>query len=178
MKSRGSFVSSEGPKEPRVVGVVDAGGWQVRGAGPGDVAAVAAAVEALLSELGGRRPSRPALEAEVEVLLEDPSQGAILVADAGEGQLAGVLAASWIRAIHAPGRYLVVEDLWVDPAWRSAGVGAGLMDAVVLAARAQGAARLEVGLPRESFAAIARTEAFYSANGFEHLGPRMRRLLG
>lgn len=157
--------------------MVDAGGWRVRGAEAGDVAAVAVAVEALLRELGGRCPSRPALEAEVEALLADPSQGAVLVAD-GDGGIVGVLAASWIRAIHVPGRYVVVEDLWVDPEWRSAGVGAGLMEALVADAREQGAVRLEVGLPREDFAAIAKTEAFYSANGFEHLGPRMRRLLG
>lgn len=148
----------------------------IRGAGTGDVAAVAAAVEALLLELGGRRPSRPELEAEVRALVEDPAQGEVLVAEVG-GALVGVLAASWLRAIHVPGRYAVVEDLWVDTAWRSAGVGAGLVDALVAIAAEQGVARLEVGLPRESFAAIGKTEAFYRANGFEHLGPRMRRLL-
>lgn len=177
MKSRGSFSVSQTYKEPRDGDVAgDRRDWRVRGAEPGDVAAVAVAVEALLAELGGRRPSRPALEAEVRALVEDPSQGSVLVAD-GDGGIVGVLAASWIRAIHVPGRYVVVEDLWVDPEWRSAGVGAGLMDALVADAREQGAVRLEVGLPRESFAAIAKTEAFYSANGFEHLGPRMRRLL-
>jgi GNAT superfamily N-acetyltransferase len=117
------------------------------------------------------------LEAEVRALIEDPGQGEVLVADAG-GEIVGVLAASWLRAIHVPGRYAVVEDLWVDPAWRSAGVGAALIEALARSAQAQGMARLEVGLPRETFAAIAKTEAFYSANGFEHLGPRMRRLLG
>lgn len=148
----------------------------IRAAGTGDVAAVAAAVEALLLELGGRRPSRPELEAEVRALVDDPAQGEVLVAEAG-GEIVGVLAASWLRAIHVPGRYAVIEDLWVDPAWRSDGVGAGLVDALVALAEEQGVARLEVGLPRESFAAIEKTEAFYRANGFEHLGPRMRRLL-
>jgi len=150
--------------------------WQIRGARTGDVAPVAAAVGALLLELGGRRPSRPELEAEVRALVEDPAQGEVLVADAG-GEIVGVLAASWLRAIHVPGRYAVIEDLWVDAAWRSAGVGAGLVDALVAIATEQGAARLEVGLPRETFAAIDKTEAFYRGNGFEHLGPRMRRLL-
>jgi GNAT superfamily N-acetyltransferase len=150
--------------------------WRIRAAQAGDVAAAAAAVEALLLELGGRRPTRPELEAEVRALIEDPSQGEVLVADAG-GEIVGVLAASWLRAIHVPGRYAVVEDLWVDAGWRSAGVGAGLVEALAALAREQGVARLEVGLPRESFAAIGKTEAFYSANGFEHLGPRMRRLL-
>jgi hypothetical protein len=41
----------------------------------------------------------------------------------------------------------------------------------------QGVGRIEVGLPRETFAAIGATESFYLGNGFERLGPRMRRLL-
>ena len=38
-------------------------------------------------------------------------------------------------------------------------------------------ARIEVGLPQESFAGIRATEAFYVGNGFASLGIRMRRLL-
>ena len=32
-----------------------------------------------------------------------------------------MLAASWQRAIHVPGRYATIQDLWVTPAWRSRG---------------------------------------------------------
>lgn len=174
MTSRGSFVSPRTTKEPRDG---DRAEWTVRGAGAGDVAAAAAGVGELLAELGGNVPSREALEAETRALVEDPAQGSVLVAEAAGG-IVGVLAASWLRAIHVPGRYVVIEDLWVEPTWRSAGVGAGLVAAIADLAGAGGAARLEVGLPRETFAAIAKTEAFYAANGFEHLGPRMRRLLG
>ncbi len=148
----------------------------VREAGPGDVGAVATAVEALLAELGGSAPERAAIEAEVRALLGDGAAGGLLVADAG-GELVGVLASSWQRAIHVPGRYAVVQDLWVDPAWRGAGVGAALIEALAAIAAERGARRLEVGLPREDFAAIEQTTAFYSANGFEQLGPRMRRRL-
>ncbi len=150
--------------------------WVVRGAELGDVAAVAVAVESLLLELGGRPPSRPTIEDEVRALIEDESAGDVLVADA-EGELVGVLGSSWQRAIHVPGRYVVVQDLWVDPGWRSAGVGAALIESLAEIAAERGAPRLEVGLPREDFAAIEKTTAFYGANGFEHLGPRMRRKL-
>lgn len=149
---------------------------RVREAGAEDVAAVAAAVEALLVELGGRRPERAALEAEVRALLADPEAGSVLVAEA-DGELVGVLSASWQRAIHVPGVYATIQDLWVDEAWRSRGVGAELVEAIASQARRRGVGRLEVGLPRETFAAIASTESFYKRNGFEHLGPRMRRLL-
>ncbi|HEX5712666.1 MAG TPA: GNAT family N-acetyltransferase [Solirubrobacterales bacterium] len=147
----------------------------VRGATRGDVAAVAAAVERLLEELGGRKPARAELEAEIEEALDDPAIGVTLVAEA-EGEIVGVLSASWQRALHVPGRYATIQDLWVDPERRSDGVGAALVDELADLCQAQGVARIEVGLPRETFDAIRATEAFYQRNGFEHLGPRMRRL--
>jgi GNAT superfamily N-acetyltransferase len=151
-------------------------GATVREAGADDVEAVAGAVESLLLELGGRRPERHELEAEVRALLDDPAGGSVLIAEA-DGSIVGVVSTSWQRAIHVPGVYATIQDLWVDEAWRSRGVGAELVEAVASQARARGVGRLEVGLPRETFAAIASTESFYMRNGFEHLGPRMRRLL-
>lgn len=148
----------------------------VREAGAGDVEGVATAVEALLVELGGRCPERPEIEAEVRALLDDPEGGSVLIAEADE-RIVGLLSASWQRAIHVPGVYATIQDLWVDEDWRSRGVGAELVEAIASQARARGVGRLEVGLPRETFAAIASTESFYRRNGFEHLGPRMRRLL-
>ena len=148
----------------------------VREAGAGDVEGVASAIEALLAELGGRSPARAEIEAETRALLEDPAGGSVLIAEA-DGEIVGVLSASWQRAIHVPGIYATIQDLWVDEAWRSRGVGAELVEAIASQARTRGVGRLEVGLPRETFAAIASTESFYRRNGFEHLGPRMRRLL-
>ena len=148
----------------------------VREAGAGDVEAVTVAVESLLGELGGRMPARAEMEAEVQALLDDPQGGSVLIAEA-DGKIVGVLTASWQRAIHVPGIYATIQDLWVDAAWRSHGVGAELVEAIASQARARGVGRLEVGLPRETFAAIASTQSFYERNGFEHLGPRMRRLL-
>ncbi|MCW2989320.1 MAG: Branched-chain-amino-acid transaminase [Solirubrobacterales bacterium] len=147
----------------------------IRPASDGDAAAVAAAVEQLLVELGGRRPPRADLEAEIRAVLQDQSVGALIVAEAA-GEIVGVLSASWQRALHVPGRYATIQDLWVDPDWRSRKVGAGLVEELVALCGKQGVVRIEVGLPRESFDAIRATEAFYAGNGFEHLGPRMRRL--
>ncbi|HEV7483335.1 MAG TPA: GNAT family N-acetyltransferase [Solirubrobacterales bacterium] len=148
----------------------------VRPAAEGDVAAVALAVEELLLELGGRKPAREELEAEIRAALEDPGVGAILVAESGAA-IVGVLSASWQRALHVPGRYATIQDLWVDREWRSRRVGAALVEELVALCGKQGVARIEVGLPRESFDAIGATEAFYRGNGFERLGPRMRRLV-
>lgn len=149
-------------------------GWEVRTARTEDAPPVAAAVATLLEELGGKPPAIEAIEAEARAHIEDPSLGIVLVAAAAD-QVVGVLTASWARAIQVAGRLLTIEVLWTRREWRDRGVGAGLVEALAVAAAAEGAGRVEVGLPRESFPALRATERFYLANGFERLGPRMRR---
>jgi GNAT superfamily N-acetyltransferase len=151
-------------------------GWLVRRASRKDVPGVVVAVQELLLELESSPPPTSALEQTVRELIDSSAAGAILAADSG-GEVIGVLAASWQLAIHVPGRYATIQDLWVHRAWRSRGIGAELIGALVELARERGIGRIEVGLPRETFRAIAATEAFYRDNGFEALGPRMRRLL-
>lgn len=165
-----------GPAQSGVAEAEATPGWRVRAATGDDVSAVAAAVEELLVELGGKRPSMPELESATRGLIEDPRAGALLVAEA-DGEIVGVIAASWQHAVHVPGSYGTIQDLWVHPSWRSRKIGRDLVEAFADLARKSGVGRLEVGLPQESFAAIRATEAFYRANGFEPLGPRMRRLL-
>jgi GNAT superfamily N-acetyltransferase len=149
---------------------------QVRRASLDDVPAAAAGVEALLIELGGERPERAELERVARRIVEDPGRGALLVAEAG-GETVGVLAASWQEAIHVPGPYGTIQDLWVHPEWRSRALGRELVDALVALAGEAGIGRLEVGLPQESFERIEATRRFYLGNDFKPLGPRMRRLL-
>lgn len=152
--------------------------WHVREATAEDAAPVAVAVADLLVELSGGGPPLVELERAAADLARDREMGALLVAEAGgEDGVVGVLAASWQHAIHVPGRYGTIQDLWVHPRWRSRAIGRDLVDAFVEVARQMGASRIEVGLPRETFERIEATEAFYRANGFEHLGPRMRRKL-
>jgi GNAT superfamily N-acetyltransferase len=153
-------------------------GLRVRRAAAGDAPAVAAAVAELLVELSGGGPPPTALEEATRELAGNREAGTLLVAEAGgEDGIVGVLAASWQLAIHVPGRYGTIQDLWVHPDWRSRAVGRELLKGFFELAREEGASRVEVGLPRESFERIGATEAFYRANGFEHLGPRMRRKL-
>jgi GNAT superfamily N-acetyltransferase len=152
------------------------GVWMVRRACPADATGVAAAVRELLLELGGTPGTPKAMEAAAATLIDSPWAGAVLVAQASKA-LVGVLAASWQMAIHVPGSYALIQDLWVHPSWRSRSVGVGLLEALFELARAKGFERVEVGLPRESFARFASTESFYLGNGFAPNGPRMRRTL-
>lgn len=150
--------------------------WVVDRASGADVADVVVAVQELLLELGSTPPRTAAIEQAVRELIGDRDAGVVLVARVGE-ETVGMLAASWQLAIHVPGRYATIQDLWVHRAWRSRAIGADLIASLVELARERGMARVEVGLPRESFPAIDATAAFYRANGFEALGPRMRRAL-
>jgi len=153
-------------------------GVEVRAASEADVPAAAAAIGELLVELSGGGPPAEELEAATRELVRDGGMGALLVAEAGgEDGIVGVLAASWQHAVHVPGRYGTIQDLWVHPDWRSKAIGHELIEAFCALARERGAKRIEVGLPREDFERIEATSAFYRANGFEHLGPRMRRKL-
>lgn len=153
-------------------------GVEVREATEADVKAAAAGIGELLVELSGGGPATSDLETATIELVRDRGLGALLVAEAGgEDGIVGVLAASWQHAIHVPGRYGTIQDLWVHPEWRSHAVGHELVEAYCELARREGAKRIEVGLPREDFERIDATTAFYRANGFEYLGPRMRRKL-
>jgi GNAT superfamily N-acetyltransferase len=113
------------------------------------------------------------MEAVARELIEDPDNGAVLVAEAG-GVLVGVLAASWPVAIHSAGRYGLIQDLWVDPAWRSRAIGRELLQAFFALAVQRGASRVEVGIPRDDFPRLEATRRFYLDNGFSSLGARLR----
>jgi GNAT superfamily N-acetyltransferase len=150
--------------------------WYVRAAFEEDIPAIASAVSALLLEIGGNPPATAAMHASAHALIADGERGVLLIAEAA-GALVGLLAASWQTAIHVPGRYALIQDLWVHPSWRSRAIGADLLAALSDLAGGRQIARIEVGLPQASFAGLDATEAFYRRNGFTPLGPRMRRLL-
>jgi GNAT superfamily N-acetyltransferase len=134
-------------------------------------------VELLLSELaeGGdefaqldRSRTRADLEAAGDRFLA-------LVARGGGGEALGVLTLTETFAIYAGGRYGVIDELYVDPAHRSAGVGRRLLDAAVAVGRERGWRRLDVTAPPGD--AWRRTVAFYEKNGFVFTGPKLRRAI-
>jgi GNAT superfamily N-acetyltransferase len=150
--------------------------WVVRAAVEADAESVAAGVHSLLVELGADPPAPERLAEAARTILADPHAGMVFVAQAGDDVI-GVLSASLQQAIHVPGRYATVQDLWVDPAWRGHLIGAGLVDALVAAAGEDGLKLIEVGLPKASYRRLEATEGFYLANGFTAVGPRMRRVV-
>jgi GNAT superfamily N-acetyltransferase len=151
-------------------------GWKVREATHADVPALVVGVSELLVELGGKPAAAEALEATALALIDDGSLGVLLVAE-DAGEIVGVLGVSWQIAIRIPGRYGLIQELWVHPSWRGRTIGGDLLTALSELARRQQVSRLEVGLPSERFPHLGATEAFYLNNGFTAIGTRMRRLL-
>lgn len=150
--------------------------WNIREATPEDVPQIAIAVRELLIELGANPTLPAALEVPARAIVEDGSLGALLVAEE-RGQIVGVLGVSWQVAIRIPGRYGLIQELWVHPGWRGKTIGGDLLAALFKLARRQQVTRLEVGLPSEGFSHLPATEAFYVNCGFKTIGMRMRRLL-
>jgi predicted N-acetyltransferase YhbS len=159
--------------------VVSAGreAWSVGPAEDSDLQGACRAVRLLVEELGSQPPDPGASLDAARALLEDPDAGLLIVARSGR-EIVGVLAVSWQTAIHVPGRYALIQDLWVAPSWRGRRVGRELIVAICAEAAKRSIGRVEVGLPPPRFAALAATESFYARNGFCTVGPRMRRLVG
>jgi GNAT superfamily N-acetyltransferase len=87
-------------------------------------------------------PADHKIEALLDALERDPDRGVQLVVDA-EGRLQGFATLYTCLDTLIADRILVMNDLFVDPAVRSRGVGAALFDASLAYATAHGYARLD-----------------------------------
>jgi GNAT superfamily N-acetyltransferase len=152
---------------------------RIERATPADFGLVVRLVERLLEELSDsddgdefsgldRARTLTHLEAERD-------RFAALIARESNGEPAGVLTLTETFAIYAGGAYGVIDELYVVPAHRSAGVGRLLLDEAVAIGRERGWRRLDVTAPPGD--AWRRTVAFYEKNGFVFTGPKLRRSL-
>ncbi len=148
--------------------------WEIREATHEDVPEVGTCVRELLVELGGKPLATPVLAETAHALIDDCAGGTVLVAE-NNGEIVGIVGASWQIAMRIPGRYGVIQELWVKPAYRYLTIGAELVEALVELARKRGVDRIEVGLPGASYQHVSATEAFYVNNDFAEIGIRMRR---
>jgi para-aminobenzoate synthetase len=151
----------------------------VRPARKDEAGVVAAAVEALLRELGGPGPQfrAGATRAVCEGFCENERDGFIRIAESEGGDIAGVALVSVVRAARTSGDYAVLQELWVDAGARGSGVGAALLAAVDAEARRRGLPQVEVSLPKPGNPEAERLQAFYARAGYAPAGQRMRRSL-
>jgi len=96
---------------------------------------------------------------------------AFLARDAA-GEAIGVATVVETFAIYAGGVFGVIDEMYVDPAHRSRGIGKLLIDAVKAHAREREWVRVDVTAPPEK--KWERTVRFYEAQGFVFTGPKLR----
>ena len=111
--------------------------WEIREATHEDVPAVVTGVRELLVELGGKPLATPALAETAHALIDDDSAGVVLIAEQ-EDEVVGIIGVSWQVAMRIPGRYGVIQELWVKPEFRYMTIGADLLAALAELARRAG----------------------------------------
>ncbi len=139
-----------------------------------DASTVAGLVYALLDELsGGEGPGVEEVAERAETVLSGTGVVAV-IAFAGEAPI-GVMTLNECAAIYAGGKFGEISELYVRPEMRSIGVAQRLLDYAQQEALARGWKRIEVGAPGQPD--WHRTLNFYLRNGFDEVGPRLRRLI-
>ena len=141
----------------------------VRLATPADRDGALDLVGKLLAELGGT-PPLPADTAPVyDRLIADTGDGFIAVGEDG-GELVAVCTVSFLQALRTRGRYAIIQEMFVEPDFRSAGAGRDVLRFALEHAAANGCDTVELGTPYHG----ERQIQFYRRAGFTEVGARLR----
>ncbi|MDX2169469.1 MAG: GNAT family N-acetyltransferase [Deltaproteobacteria bacterium] len=135
----------------------------IRPASDADLAAIAALLVAQLRDHGNQLPDG-ALAAAATGMLTRPQRGQFLLAVEGD-DVVGLAALSYLWTLERGGRAAWLDELYVVPARRGAGIGARLLAAALAAAAAAGAVAMDL----EIETGHERAAALYQRAGFESL---------
>jgi GNAT superfamily N-acetyltransferase len=145
-----------------------AGPPEIRPAGPDDIAHLVMLYEAVVSELGEMRGGRVllgldgrglALEASFQRQVEGADEQ--LVVGALGGEVVGY-ASCVVRLLPGDDRLGVVQDLYVVPHARRAGVGRAMAESLMSWCRSQGCS----GVDASALPGSRAVKSFFEANGF------------
>ncbi|MBX3027945.1 GNAT family N-acetyltransferase [bacterium] len=135
----------------------------IRAAAAADLTAVSALLIAQLREHGNAVPDVE-LAAAARGMLERPQRGRFLLAFDGDAAV-GLAALSFLWTLERGGRAAWLDELYVLPARRGAGIGAALLAAALDLARAVGAHAVDL----EIEAGHERVGSLYRRHGFAPL---------
>ena len=123
---------------------------------------------ALYAEDGTAPFVRAAVERALDALLRDPERGRVWLIERDGGPV-GYLVLTWGFSLEFHGRDAYIDELYVAPEHRGAGVGGEAIGLAEHVCREQGvrALHLEVDLGNE------RAHALYRRNGFAERGHRL-----
>jgi GNAT superfamily N-acetyltransferase len=142
----------------------------VRTASERDLPAVVRLLSAQLSEHGIGTPEERIAFA-VHGLIAEPARGFVVLAEDGT-EAVGVAYVSFVWALEHGGKAAWLEELFVVPERRQAGLGSALLSAAIEGARERGASAIDL----EVDVGHARAEHLYARRGFVRL-PRARWVL-
>ena len=114
-----------------------------------------------MERIGGFEHSRVA--AQLRRLLSKPERGLAWIAVSGSGEVSGYLLAVFLFSLEHGGLMAEIDEFFVIPAQRSAGVGSLLLAAAQHDLQAAGTVRLQLQLNVDN----ARGREFYRRSGFE-----------
>ena len=141
----------------------------VRLATPSDGYEVLRLVNGLLVELGGSPRPADAAGPVLDELADGGNAGFIVIAEV-DGAARAVCTASFVQALRTVGRYAIFQEMYVEPDWRSSGVGRAVIDFALEHAVASGCQVVELGTPSIG----ERQIEFYERAGFVNVGARLR----
>jgi GNAT superfamily N-acetyltransferase len=126
----------------------------------------------LYIELGEEAESIQFLNESLINTLVRTGQTEVYIAYTAQGEAAGLITLTVSQAIYAGGFYGVIDEMYVRPAFRSAGIGALLVAHVKALAKNRGWKRIDVTTPTEP--RWQRTQSFYKNCGFKFTGSKMK----
>ncbi|AST91926.1 MULTISPECIES: GNAT family N-acetyltransferase [Sutcliffiella] len=149
--------------------------WKVRTANMNDEAQVLEAIRLFVEELRGKHdiPLPENAKNVFRRIINSVIPGTVLVAETEDNEIIGCATVSIQEVIYKGGAYALLQELWVQPSYRSLLVGNSLISAVENYCRDSTIKRLEVCLPDKSFHAFDSTYNFYQRNRFIDNGPYM-----
>ena len=169
----------------------------VRLATPADRNAALHLVSALLTELGGNPPPADTMAPVFDALITDANAGFIILGENdcpnnGDNPATGnspdasdnpatsdsapaanpvaICTVSFLTALRTQGRYAIIQEMYVAPNARSAGIGMAVLQFALAHAAAHGCHTVELGTPYNG----QRQIAFYRRAGFTEVGARLR----
>ena len=136
---------------------------------PDDRNAVVLLVGSLLVELGGTPPPPDALAPVYDRLIAGGAAGFVAVGE-NASNIVAVCTVSYLDAMRTRGRYAIIQEMFVEPEYRSTGVGMDVLKFALDYAVANGCQTVELGTPYHG----ERQIQFYRRAGFTEVGARLR----
>jgi GNAT superfamily N-acetyltransferase len=111
-----------------------------------DAPAVVVLVGGLMAFAGAPNALGDDALALAQALIGDTNANAIIVAD-DAGEIVGVCTLTYQRTLRTRGTYAIIQEMFVTPAHRSAGLGSRLVQRAMQEAQAHGCRTVELGTP-------------------------------